>query len=396
MEKTYELTTKVPGVRARHRAACGAKDKRRCSCGDALRYVARVYDPTRRGGKGGYRTKAKRTLDEAGSWKRKEETRKAAGISAETTATLAEVGELLVSEARAGRALNRYGRPWAPRSINALESALRQPIGPKLGKRRVADIDEGVIQHFVDDLMGDYADNSVRSIINQLSNVLDYAAARKYRDGRPKLSEVRQPAKPPTSKRAPTVPVAFKLIEALPESDRDLWWIFALTGGRNIEVVTAEWEHADFKANVLHLAQVVAKTPNAPRAIPMGTMARRILLARRARMGLQPGLIFPPATASAKRMNQSSFVEKARTHWDRQGLASYTPHEFRHGFSTWLNAAGVNPLVRRTLMGQTLGDLDGTYVHIDSGELAKGIEQFETYVSAFFSTPVHAEVAHEQ
>jgi integrase len=80
---------------------------------------------------------------------------------------------------------------------------------------------------------------------------------------------------------------------------------------------------------------------------------------------------------------------RADKRWKAAEHGRITAHECRHSFATWLDAAGVRPVVASRLMGHALprrqeGAADITqarYTHVLPGDIELAREQFDAFVA---------------
>jgi hypothetical protein len=134
------------GIRQRHRNDCNRRGKCECT------WQAEVYDAEAK-------EKIRKpfpTYAAARSWRHDALVALREGrLRAVGGATLDEVAEAWLEDARRGAIRNRSGDPYKSSAIRTYETALRLRILPELGGRRLSELRRNDLQEVVDDLIAD-------------------------------------------------------------------------------------------------------------------------------------------------------------------------------------------------------------------------------------------------
>ncbi|CAB4894408.1 unannotated protein [freshwater metagenome] len=384
MPDTYELATKVAGVKARHIDRCNAREGKRCVCKDRLRYVARAWDPEARDGQGGTVAKTFRERSHAEEWKSEMDRRRRAGATLSPGMkgfTMDDLVERFARDARDGRILNRRRVNYSVQSIRGIEEIGRNGW-PLLREREVRTITEANVAELAGDLMAAGRSASrVRNVINTMRLLLAYADSTDIIPASPRTDRLKLPKLPSSSsKRAPKVTLAVRLLQAVPEADRVAWALFAFAGARLMEGLWITVEDVDFDRGLIHVPGT--KSDHADRWAPLIKPLRDEIRAHMLRTSVRTGLLLPPRYAGNQRGHVSPewLREHAYAAWDAAGMPRYEPHEFRHGYDTWLMRAGVSDQVRRVIVGHGRDSLDATYVHVGKSDLRAAGRLLEQHI----------------
>ena len=94
---------------------------------------------------------------------------------------VAALAEEFISEAEAGRALNRSGRRYRPSALRDVVGILRYHVAPALGERPMNEVRRDDIQTFVDSLRRErLSESRIRSVISALRALYAYAIDQGY------------------------------------------------------------------------------------------------------------------------------------------------------------------------------------------------------------------------
>jgi integrase len=256
-------------------------------------------------------------------------------------------------------------------------------ILPVFGRRKVADIRPRLIAAFLRHLAEEKAlsPGTIRRVRTVLSAVMHYAAAMEYVESNP-VMKVPPPPLPPSSRVAPTVEEAARLLLEAERSDPEFLtylWVAAEEGGRRGETLALRWAGVDFEASAITIdatvtaaddgVQVRPTTKNKrPRTIAVSAITLDLLGAHRRRLEELRASVgetaeIPPSSfvfsggsgsrrhpLDGKPWRPDSTTRRFAKLKERAGVrAEIDLHGLRHTMVTELLVAGVDP---RTVMGR--------------------------------------------
>lgn len=154
---------------------------------------------------------------------------------------LAEARVRFVAAAREGRVLNKQGRRYKPRAIDAIDEVLRVHVEPTLGAKRISTIRLSHIQSLVGDLTPTLSGSRVRSIVNGLRSLYRWAQYRELTSHDP-AALVRLPAMDATPIERVASPAEFVLLlAALDPEDAPPYALAGYAMGRRAQIVRLTW-----------------------------------------------------------------------------------------------------------------------------------------------------------
>jgi integrase len=254
---------------------------------------------------------------------------------------------------------------------------------PVLGRRKVADIRPRLVAAFLRHLADDkgLSPGTIRRVRTVLSAVMHYATAMEYVESNP-VMKVAPPPLPPSSRIAPTVEEAARLLLQAEESDPEFLtylWVAAEEGGRRGETLALRWSGVDFESSAITIDAAVTagddgvqirpttKTKK-PRTIAVSSITLDLLRAHRhsleelraalgePRQVLHSSFVFSGGSGSrrnpldGKPWRPDSTTRRFAKLKERAGVrAEIDLHGLRHTMVTELLVAGVDP---RTVMGR--------------------------------------------
>ena len=198
-----------------------------------------------------------------------------------------------------------------------------------------------------------------------------------------------------------------RLLAALETADAMPFALAAYAPARRAEIRHLPVEDVDLKLGVIYLGvdQRGRKSRAAQRAVlivkPLATLIRRHLLDSgrpEATALLCPGL--KPGGRNSGMLSFEALQTRADDAWDpkdehgrstgRKVGERITPHECRHTCASWLDAAGVRPVVVSQLMGHAAPErqpgaaqiTQERYTHMLPGDLVRAREQLEGFLAA--------------
>jgi integrase len=380
------------GIRTRHGRGCKTRQGGRCNCSPS--FEAFVY--SKRDGKKIRRSFA--THAAAVGWRtdaRKDVKDKR--LRAPTSRTLHQEVQEWLEGARAGRILNKRERPYKPGVVRNYELALRLRVLPDLGDRRLDDVDLADLLALKEQLLGEgHSGSTIRNSFVPLQAI--YRRAR--RNGTVAINPTVDLGLPTagTRERAATPGEASELLESLPELERALWATAFYAGLRRGEMRGLRRRDVDVEAAVVSVERGwdEKEGPIAPKSVA-GT--RRVFLLDALRPHLEPlverggdadDLLFgyhgtapfDPRAVARKAQRGWTATNEKQAEDELPPLSTFTLHEARHSFSTWLDHAGVSPDRADRYMGHsTSSTVPGRYRHLLPGQMAKDSELLDEYLA---------------
>ena len=290
-------------------------------------------------------------------------------------------------------------------AIRDLQGALNNRAIPAFGAKKIGDVRRRDVQRLVDEMTPELSGSRVRSVVHAIHSLYRWAQTRElvYHDP---AALVQLPAMDSRSRDRVATPqemsallAALKLADALPFA------LAAYATARRAEIRHIRVEDVDLDLGVIYLGadERGRKSKAARRAVPIAKplriMLRRSLLERG-----RPGpaeLLCPARKPGGRNSGMLSFEglqKRVDDTWepkDEHGRPTgvklaerITAHECRHTCATWLDAAGVRPVVVSRLMGHASprrqeGAAQITqerYTHVLPGDLELAREQLDSFL----------------
>jgi integrase len=384
--------TRYQGVYARHMTGCAVETAKRCNCHPS--YWGKAYD--RDAGKPRY-TAFLATPAEARTAREDLVRDLRAGIlpASESMRVKAAI-EAFLRAVSDGVALNKQGRRYKPSAVRDLKGALENHVEPAFGAKRIGDVRRRDVQLLVDGIAPTLSGSRVRSVVNAVHSLYRWAQARELAYHDP-AALVQLPAMDSVPRDRVAAPQELsRLLAALAASDVLPFAMAAYAGARRAEIRHARVEDLDLNLAVVYLGadERGRKSRAAQRVVPLAKplriIVRRVLLERGRRAGSD--LLCPGSKPGGRNSGMLSFEAlqaRADRRWEDAKLARITAHECRHSFATWLDAAGVRPVVVSRLMGHAIPQrqegaaeiTQARYTHVLPGDLELAREQLDTFLA---------------
>jgi integrase len=361
-----DTKTRYQGVYARHRLDCTAEQGGTCNCSPS--YWGRVWD---RAVNKHRKTRMMQSIAEARNARSDLQASLRAGkVPAHGSMRVATAIDAYLKAIDAGTALNKHGRPYKPSAMRDLQGALEGYVRPELGHRRLADLRRRDVQGLVDKMTPDKSGSRVRTVVNAIRSLYAWAQDRELVEHDP-ASRVRLPAMNATPRdRVATVAEMQTLLDALDPADALPYALAVYATARRAEIRHARVGDVDLEIGVVYLGadERGRKSRAAQRAVPivkpLAIMLRRDFM-RRGRPD-PTDLLCPGRKPGGRNCGVLSFEglqKRVDDIWDPKdeyGNSTgnnvgnrITAHECRHTCASWLDAAGVRPILVSQLMGHS-------------------------------------------
>jgi integrase len=281
--------------------------------------------------------------------------------------------------------LAQYATSWLdgleglvqPSTVEVYEGRLRRHVLPRLGERRVDEIEVDDIVALISDLrMRGYSGTTVAAILTPLSRLFGHAVRRGLievnpvdkldRSERPRITRQERPVLNPEE--------IGRLLKAAAPRFRPLLATAILSGLRQGELLGLHWRDVDFDNQVIHVRtaldrkrrDVPPKTERAVRDVILMPALAEALRQHRAQTRFnqpddyvfttQAGTAHHAPNIGARALNPA--LEKA-------GLQQVRWHDLRHTFASLLIASGANITFVSRQLGHTSSQITlGVYAHV--------------------------------
>jgi integrase len=397
-----DTKTRYQGVYARHRIDCAVEQDGTCNCSPS--YWGRVWD---RADNKHRKTRMVRSIAEARNARTDLQTTLRAGmVPAATTMRVAAAVEAYLAAIEAGTALNKHGRQYKLSAIRDLQGALEGYVKPQLGRYRLADLRRSDVQRLIDRMTPEKSGSRVRTVVNAIRSLYGWAQDREL-VGHDPASRVRLPAMNATPRdRVATVAEMHTLLDALDPADALPYALAVYATARRAEIRHARVEDVDLDLGVIYLGadERGRKSRAAQRAVPIVKPLAVGLRREMMRRGRPEPAELPcpgrkPGGRNSGMLSFEGLQERVDGIWepkdDTGSLTGkkvgnrITAHECRHTCASWLDAAGVRPVIVSQLMGHAapvrqIGAAQITqerYTHVLPGELERGRERFDRWLA---------------
>lgn len=195
------------------------------------------------------------------------------------------------------------------------------------------------------------------------------------------------PAYRQTRERIARPDEARALIEALAPPDGAIWATAFYAGLRRGELRALRWCDVDFDAGLIRVERswddkvgaIEPKSRAGKRRVPLAKPLVAYLAAHRLVQPAGSELAFGRSRGRA--LATGSLVARARTAWNRAGLAPIGLHECRHTYAAFMIAAGVNPKALSAYMGHSSITMTlDRYGHLMPGNEAEAADMLAGYL----------------
>jgi len=248
-----------------------------------------------------------------------------------------------------GTILDRSGKPYKPATCRSYRQALRAFLVPALGKKKLSAITRRDVQNLADGMWRDgLSASTVHNKLDPLRVIFRRAIRRDELSFDP-TDHLELPAVRGKRDRIEAPDMAFKLIDALPKSERAMWAMTFFCGLRRGELRALRWRAVDFDENVVrvewgwddHEGEIELKSEAGLRRIPLAGRVRKELVEHKLATGRDgDDLVF--GRTKALPFVPTTTRRRAVKAWEAAGLRPLSPHEARHCAISYFIACGFD------------------------------------------------------
>jgi integrase len=318
--------------------------------------------------------------------------------------TVREAADAFLAGARDGSIPAAGGGRYKPATLRGYKVGLNKRVLPKLGHKRLSDVQRRDVQDLSDKLTSEgLSASTVQNTLDPLRSIFRRAIRREegVAVDPTKGLELRRPDG--CRDRIASPAEAAELLAALDDDDRALWATAMYGGLRRGELMALRWSDVDLSAKVIRVqrgwdaieGEQEGKSAAANRRVPILDVLAPILDAHFKRgdrvadalvFGRTPTEPFNPESVRRRALaaweaENERRVEKAEGD-DVDKLSPITLHEARHTCASVLIAAGVNAKALSVIIGHaTIAMTFDTYGHL----MPNGIDDAAAAANAYLA-----------
>jgi integrase len=303
--------------------------------------------------------------------------------------TVAQLCDLYLADAEAGRVLGRSGKPKKPGTIAFDRGAIEGHIKPLLGSRTVVSVTKADIERFMHDVAAGKTASTRKTkprgvsrvrggrgiatrVVGLLGAIFTYAVDHRMRPDNP-VSRVRKYAEGRRERRL-SDDEYMRLGEGLRAAEAAIWAaavecmrFLALTGWRAGEALSLRWRDVDLARRVA----VLSDTKSGRSVRPLSNLACDAL--RRMTWTRNDALVFPASRGDGA---MSGFKRFSRRIVAMAGLPrEVTPHVLRHSFASLAADLGLSEPTIGAMIGHKGHSVTSRYMHGADGVLLAAADQ---------------------
>lgn len=310
-------------------------------------------------------------------------------MRAPTATTLREAWEVWIEAARRGEIRNRNRRAYKPAALRSYDNDMKLYVLSGYGARRLADIRADDLQGLVDRLIGNGLSGSrVRNVVVPLQ-----ALYRRHRREVPvnPTRDLDLPEAGGVREWHGTPAEARQKLAALPICERALWATAFFAGLRRGELralrvsdvhgleeggeayidVVRSWDDKE--------GAIPPKSAAGTRRVPLPETLRRLLVDHVGRVERSGDDFIFGATCSAP-FSPSYVRATADKAWKAAAVIRVTLHECRHGYASFLDAAGISEARADRYLGHAGTTVSDRYRHRLRGQLTQDATALDDYI----------------
>ena len=375
------------GIRKRHTKNCPARRGGRCRCDGS--FQAYVYSP--KDGRKIYKHFPPRIGSEvvAGRHEARPGSRQPAGTERKDAA---RSGDGVAGRRERGEFRNRSGQPFKPSTLRGYRQSLEDRLLPALGARKLNAITTSDLQALVNGWQAEGRSSAgIRNTIKPLQVIYRRARSREGVPNNP-TRDLELPAPDHREVEIVAPGTAAKLLAAVPVDDRAIWATALYAGLRYGELRALRWRAVNMGKGVVEVREswdpkvgsIEPKTRKSRRSVPLPSVLRRHLQARREAIGdpAEDSLVF--AVRGDVPFEAEKLYRVADKAWVKAGISDRLRlHQARHTYASFMIAAGVNAKTLSAFMGHSSITVTfDLYGHLMPGAEVQGAALLDAFLSA--------------
>ena len=284
------------------------------------------------------------------------------GVPREAPLRLRDARPRFIEDAKAGRALNKKGKPFKPKAITSMDGALRVHVEPPLGARRIVDIRKRDVQGIVDDLAPRLSGSRVRAVVNGVHSLYRWAKQRDLASHDPGADIILPALDAKPRDRIATPKEMASLLAALEPKDALPYALAAYSWARASQIQRVLWQEVDLKVGLIEWGtdeEGARKSEAALHVVPLLKPVWKLLREAWIEQGRPSGeqRVCPPRRESKSGLlSTGSLATRAVEAWEKEELQPIGLQECRHTACSWLDPAGVSPKTASVLMAHSAPD----------------------------------------
>lgn len=290
-----------------------------------------------------------------------------------------------------------------PTTYAGYESNVRLHLSPRIGRKKLVQLGPREVRTMIDDMRASgMKPRSIQYVHATLRNALEHA----YREevvsrNVARLVRIEQP-----TKLKPTEPMTVDEARAFLDAVRThrlyaMWTVILMLGLRRSEVCGLRWEHIDFAAGTLRVAQSVqrvegqlqvmpTKSKRSNRTVPLPSRCRYALAEHHARLQRRDGRIGIPGrpsgyvfgTTTGTPLEPRNLTRMFRALCEANGIRVVRLHDLRHTCVSLLLAQGVHPRVVMEIVGHSAIEMTmNVYGHVNLDTQRQALDDLDSGLS---------------
>ena len=293
---------------------------------------------------------------------------------------------------------------WEPVMLPTMKYATQKSYGyhvrthliPALGDLALREISREQIQTLLNSkLSTGLAWETVHHVQCALGKILGTAVEWGYIEANP-VRMTRLPRRSRPGQKAVLTPEQLReLLECLPEPSRSLVLLLAVTGLRIGELLALRWRNVDLSSGILRVEETVyeghfdePKSKRGVRLVPLGPLARTVLMARVANGACDPEALAFPSRNGGVLDRRTLLSRQLKPAAKKAGLGNVSWHLLRHSNATLHDSIGTPLGTVQALLGHSSPDLTRlVYLHSLAEDKRAAVERLETLIIGPKSDP---------
>lgn len=175
--------------------------------------------------------------------------------------------------------------------------------------------------------------------------------------------------------RALTKEEAQRLLDELPEHQREVVLFALMTGLRQSNVINLEWSQVDLERSHAWIPAGQSKNRR-PIAVPLNETALAVLMRQQ---GKDPTRVFTYRGKPLKTAHNDAWQNALK----RAGITDFRWHDLRHTWATWQRRAGTPTHELQQMGGWRTGAMVERYAHLASDQLAQSAARLDGMLTGY-------------